>query len=333
MAARMKVIAVEEHFATPEAMDAWAGLPAQDHDDSTDIYMGPPGASLLDLADGRVQWMDRMGVDVQVLSMTTPGVVPLKAGPAVKLARQTNDLIAQTVRAHPGRFQGFATLATPDPQAAARELRRAVCELGLQGAMIFGRTGERNLDHPDNEPIFAAANELRAPLFVHPQLSQRRVRDALYSDLPAGFDFAIAAAGLGWHYETGVQLLRMVLAGVFDRYPNLQVILGHWGDLIVFYLDEIEVLPRLARAERRPISDYFREHVYVAPSGTLSLRYLKWAIEVLGVERILFALDYPFAPRSPGEAREFLEQASPSGAEREQIACRNWEGLVERIGS
>ena len=166
----MKVITVEEHFATPELMAVWEGLAPEQFDDTVMVYKGPTGVPLLELGDQRIAWMDQMGVDVQVLSVTTPGVQPVDPGAALELAVRSNDLLAETVRAHPDRFQGFALLPTPDPEAAAAELRRAVGELGLQGAIAFGRVRERNIDHPDNEPLLAAAAELKVPLFLHPQM-------------------------------------------------------------------------------------------------------------------------------------------------------------------
>lgn len=328
----MKVITVEEHLATPELMDAWSGLAPENYDDAIVLYEGPRGAALVDHGEARLRWMDEMGVDIQVLSLTTPGVQALEPEVAVEFARQTNDLIAATVRANPDRFQGMAALPTPDPVAAAEELRRAVGELGLLGAMTFGRTRDRNFDHPDNEPIFEAAAEVGAPLFIHPQISQGPVREALYSGLPGKFDLALAAPGLGWHFNAGVQVVRLILAGVFDRHPDLRIVLGHWGDLVAFYLEEIDVLTKIAGApEHRPISEYFKQHVYIAPSGTLSHRYLKWATEVIGADRLLFSLDYPFVPRVAGDVEAFLEGAPIGEVEREKLASRNWEELVAGI--
>ncbi len=329
---RTKIVALEEHLLTPGVVHAWAGLDARHRDDAVPYYYrGEIEERLLDLTDLRLQRMDEVGVEVQVLSLTTPGLQGLEPDLAVQLARQTNDLVAQVVRRNPERFQGFAVLPTPDPQAAADELRRAVGELGLRGAMVFGRTRERNFDHPDNEPIFAAANELRAPLYLHAQIPPRPVRDAYYSGLPGNFDLTLATVGAGWHYEAGLQFVRMVLAGVFDRHPHLQVILGHWGDMLLFYLEEVDKIPRLARADHRPISEYFKRHAYVTPSGVLSSRYLRWAIEVLGVDRLMFSLDYPFAPRSREDVTGFLEQAGLDHADQDKIAFANWESLAAQI--
>jgi hypothetical protein len=274
--------------------------------------------------------MDATGLDVQVLSLTAPGVQSLESGEAVALQAITNDLIAETVRLRPDRFQGFATLATPDPKAAARELERAVTKLGLNGAMLFGRTRERNLDHPDNWPIFEAASALRAPLYIHPQSPVPAVREALYSGFGDDVDSAFATFGLGWHYETGVQILRLVLAGVFDRFPDLQLITGHWGEVVLFYLERIDNMAGLAKL-RRPVSQYFREHLFVTPAGMWSERYLRWSIEVLGAERILFSSDYPYRFTPKGGARRFLDAADLSDRDRAAIVHGNWERLVSGI--
>lgn len=327
----MKVISVEEHLVTPELIEAWSDLDPS-YDGSSSRYGHPVDNSLLDCGDARISWMDRMGVDVQVLSVTTPGVQPLEPELAVRLARQTNDLIAEAIRDNPERFRGLTTLPTPDPRAAAAELRRGVCELGLDGGIVFGRTRDRYLDHPDNEPIFATAAELRAPLFVHPQRPRPPVMEEFYGDLPGRLGSVLAGPGLGWHFETGLQVVRMILAGVFDRNPDLQLVLGHWGDLILFYLDEIDVVGRLAGESGRPlVSDYVRRHIHVAPSGTLSKRYHGWATEVLGSDRLLLALDHPFVPREPGDVSSYLASLPIRDAERRGLASGNWEALVGMI--
>jgi predicted TIM-barrel fold metal-dependent hydrolase len=249
---------------------------------------------------------------------------------AVALQTETNNALAQWVQSSPDHFQGFATLATPAPERAAEELRRAVTALGLDGAMLFGRTRDRNLDHLDNWAIFAAAEELNAPLYLHPQSPPPAVRAAYYDGFNPTTNATFATHGLGWHYETGVQLLRMILAGVFDRFPELRVITGHWGEMLLFYLDRIDQLVGAAKLSRKP-SEYFRTNVFVTPSGILSQRYLRWTIEVLGADRILFATDYPFVPLPSGGARSFLANSDLAAADRNLVASGNWERLRAQI--
>jgi uncharacterized protein len=234
----MKLIALEEHFVTTGVLDAWSRLDPENADDTVKLFkIGEGQARLEDLSEERLRQMNDSGVDMQVLSLTTPATQNLAATEAVELAREANDLVAATVKRYPDRFQGFATLPTPDPIQAAYELQRAVDELGFKGAMLCGRTRERNLDHPDFAPIFEAAAELRVPLYIHPQIPQRSVREAYYSGFDDWTNLILATGGLGWHFETGVQFIRLILAGVFDCHPDLQIILGHWGEVVLFYLE------------------------------------------------------------------------------------------------
>ncbi len=203
----MRTIGTEEHFVTDEVVTAWSRLDPDASDDArASVPPGELGERLGEVGERRIAAMDEAGLEVQVISLTAPGLHSLPAADATRLQVETNDHIAELVRAHPDRFQGFATLAMPAPAAAAQELERAVTKLGLNGALLFGRTGDRNLDHPDNWPVFEAAASLRAPLYIHPQLPQPRVRAAIYSGFGDAIDNAFAAFGIGWHYETGVQL-------------------------------------------------------------------------------------------------------------------------------
>lgn len=327
----MHLIALEEHFVTPDVLAAWLALPPGQRDLAVDASdQGEVQQRLRDLGSARLRYMDGAGIAMQVLSLTAPGVQSLEPQLACRLARRSNDLVAATVRAHPDRFQGFATLPTPAPEAAAKELERAVCELGLHGAMLFGRTGERNLDDPVFWPVFDTAAALRAPLYLHPQSPVPAVRHAYYSGLGDAVDAAFATHGLGWHYETGVQLLRMILGGVFDKFPDLQIVTGHWGEVVLFYLERIAHLGDIAKLAR-PVADYFRTNVLVTPSGIYSQRYLRWAIEVLGIDRIMFSADYPYAGLEPDAARRFLDDSSLGENERAQIASGNWNRLCAGI--
>lgn len=325
----MKIVAVEEHFVTEDMLRRWSRLPARDRDDSLGLFPadGDVNRRLGDLSDDRITLMDQSGVDVQVLSLTTPGTQNLSTYDAYDAARRANDCVAEVVRSRPDRFQAFATLPTPVPQAGARELERAVEVLGCKGAMMFGRTRDRNADDDDYLVIYEAAAALRVPIYLHPQTPPHAVREAYYSGLEGGLDLQLATGGIGWHYEAGVQFLRMVLSGVFDRFPDLQVILGHWGELVLFYLERIDLLSKAAKHLQLPVADYFRRNVYVTPSGVFSPRYLSWAIEVLGAERVIFSTDYPYQFATDDGARAFLRDAGLSAQETAAIAHGNWERL------
>ena len=329
----MKLIALEEHFVTPAMHTAWSELGATEHDPNTDGFKAPPlKAKLDDFTGERLRQMDQSGVDVQVLSLSPPGVQNLAAADAVELARQTNDLLAAAVRQNPDRFEGFATLPTPHPEAAARELERAVTTLHFKGALLGGRTQGRNMDHPDFLPIFQAAAKLRVPLYLHPQTPSPAVREAYYSGYEDAFNLMFASYGWGWHIEAGIQAVRLILSGVFDRCPDLQIILGHWGEIVPFYLERIDVMSQQAKHLQRPIRDYVHQNFHVTPSGMFSPTYLAWAKQVMGVERILFSTDYPFIIAPGRGARDFVEQAALSAEEKEMVAHGNWEKLTAGAG-
>jgi predicted TIM-barrel fold metal-dependent hydrolase len=321
-----KLIAIEEHFLTPEIRTAWAAS-AIGHEGTGAFDRGEIETRLDDLGPQRLALMDESGVDVQVLSVTTPALHNLDPEPSVTLAQQTNDLVAATVAKYPTRFQGFATLPTASPEHVAAELERSVTQLGLKGAMLCGRTRDKNLDHADFRPMFKTAAALGVPLFIHPQIPQRAVRDVYYAGFGDPVDMAFAAFGLGWHYEAGIQFVRLVLAGVFDEYPTLQIVLGHWGEVVLFYLERMNSLGQLAKLQR-PIAEYFQQNLYVTPSGMWSQAYLQRSLEIVGPERILFSTDYPYQYKPGKPGRSFLQEAALSAEQKELFAHGNWERLT-----
>jgi uncharacterized protein len=325
----MKIIGVEEHFLTSAVRDAWSASSSAERDFGLGLHLGEIADRLDDLSDSRIRLMEASGVDMQVLSLTTPALHNLDPPQSVDLATRTNDLIAATVTRRPDRFEGFATLPTPSPRDAARELERAVVRLGLKGALLCGRTREKNIDHPDFLPIFETAASLHVPLYIHPQIPQQAVRDIYYSGFNEQVDLAFTTFGLGWHYESGIQFLRLILAGIFDRFPELQIILGHWGEVVLFYTERLSALNRVAKLQRS-VADYMRQNLYVTPSGMFSQPYLQRSIEVVGVDRILFSTDYPYQYRPESGARNFLEEAALSNESKQQIAHLNWERLSSR---
>jgi predicted TIM-barrel fold metal-dependent hydrolase len=325
----MKLIAIEEHFLTADIRAAWASS-AIGQEGTAAFDRGEIEARLDDLGQGRIALMDEGGVDVQVLSVTTPALHNLEPDESVVLAQRTNDLVAATIANHPTRFQGFATLPTAAPAQAALELERSVQQLGLSGAMLCGRTRDKNLDHPDFLPMFGTAARLGVPMFIHPQIPQRAVRDVYYSGFGDPIDTAFATFALGWHYEAGIQFIRLILAGVFDQYPDLQIILGHWGEVVLFYLERLNSLARVAKLQR-PIADYIRQNLYVTPSGMWSQPYLHRTLEIVGPERILFSTDYPYQYRPGGGARSFLQETALSEVEKALFAHGNWERLMQSV--
>ncbi|PZF72676.1 amidohydrolase family protein [Taibaiella soli] len=321
----MKIIAIEEHFLTPAVKKQWEQYADKD-DPTQNLHLGEIEQRLEDIGSTRLQLMDETGIDTQVLSLTSPSLHNL-GSESVALARQTNDYVAAIVQQAPDRFQGFAALPMAVHEAAAKELERAVSELGFKGAMLCGRTREKNLDHKDFWEVFARAEALGVPLFIHPQIPQKAVRDTYYSGFDDFTDLAFATFGLGWHYEAGIQFVRLILAKVFDRFPNLQIILGHWGEVILFYTERLASLSRAAKLER-PMIDYIRQNLYVTASGMYSPTYLQRSIDIVGSDRILFSSDYPYQYRPGNDARNFIESIALSDLDKEKFAYANWERLT-----
>lgn len=325
----MKIIALEEHFCNAAIEEAVGKRMPDLISKSVGAYPMPDSRSQEeDLGTDRLQHMDAMGIDVQVLSYTAPGLQVLEASEAVPLARDVNDQVAAAIAAHPDRFAGFATLPTSDPEAAAAELERAVHKLGFVGAMINGRTQDRFLDDPRFRPILAAAEALDVPLYLHPTIPSRAVQDAYYAGLDPDVSIHLATAGWGWHMETGIHALRLILAGVLDHYPRLQLILGHWGEMIPFYLARVDgYLSPISQHLQRRVSDYFLQQFYVTPSGMFTLPPFLLTLQIMGADRIMYAVDYPFVPGD--QARTFLETAPISPADKEKIAHGNAEKLLK----
>ncbi len=324
----MQIIGLEEHLVVPELLAAWSRLPGMQKSPGTGFGDDPLAQRLRDVGDRRLADMDAQGVDMQVLSLTTPGVQNLAPADAVAVAREANDALAEIVKHNPARFQAFAAIPTPEPDSAGEELERAVTRLGFRGAMLYGRTGTTNADDRRFDGLYATAARLHSPIYLHPQTPVVPVREAYYSGYGDEIDAMFANYGIGWYYETGIQLLRMIFSGVFDRHPGLQVIVGHWGELVLFYLEHTAVMQAMGLRLDRPLADYFRQNVWVTGSGLYSERYLRWSAEVVGLDRIMYSTDYPFRDTSGGKALAFLENAPLTEAEKAAIGSGNWERLM-----
>ena len=318
----MRVIALEEHFWTLAIAAAIGALRNPDAGPDS-----PLGADLADLGERRIAAMDASGIDLQVISHTTPGVQHLDAASAVPLAREANDVLAPAVRKHPDRFAGFATLPTSDPSAAADELERAVGELGFLGAMVNGHTAGRFLDDRAFAPLLERFEHLDVPLYMHPTEPVPAVREAYYEGFAPAVTWFLSAAAWGWHSETALHVLRMVLGGVFDRHPGLRVVIGHMGEMLPFMLQRIDdnLPPRATGLDRLP-SEYVLDHVHITNSGLFSVPPLMCALAVFGIERLLFSVDWPYAPNEEG--RRLLDEAPLSPDDLELFAHANAERVL-----
>ena len=327
----MRFIGLEEHFRTPEITAALGRLGPHQRDDSMHVLENAEKkAKLEDLGDERLRQMDLIGLDMMVLSVTTPSTQALPPEEAVRLSQQANDRLAATIKAHPDRYSGFATLPTPDPTAALEELERSVKELGLKGAMIHSRTGDRYLDKEEFRPILGKAAELGVPIYLHPEIAPRAVRALYYDGFSDDLSVGFACGGWGWHADTAVASLRLILSGVFDEFPSLNVILGHWGEMLTFYLDRAASLGRWTPNLKKSVPDYFRHNFYVTGSGIYSTPYLLRAIEVMGADRVMYSTDYPFQFH-PLMGRTFLENAPIAYEDKHKIAHQNAETLLKLV--
>ena len=329
----MRMITQEEHFVTPEFMEGPGhelGERARAAQDQSP--MAPITAhlvdQLLDLDDLRISDMDAAGIDVQVLSLNSPGVEQLDSSAAVTLAHQTNDYLWDAIQRHPNRLAGFATLPTAAPDIAASELDRTVRQYGFKGAVINGHIQGRYLDDPFFWPIFERAEALQVILYLHPTPPPPPVIQASYTgNFAPGVTAQLAASGWGWHIETAIHILRIILGGVFDRYPHLQLMIGHLGEALPFMLPRLDHnLPTQLTKLDRPIGAYLRENIYYTFSG---FNYIPNFLDLLfqvGVERIMFSADYPYS--SMLAAKNFLEQLPISPSDKNRIAHRNAERFL-----
>ncbi len=305
----MTIIAIEEHWTTPALKDALLALPKDRQDPSVALNeMGDNLVRLEDIGDGRIRAMDEQGIDIQILSVAPPATGPLDPSESVRLSRETNDLAAQAVGRHPDRLKAMATLPMADPGRVAEELERAA-GLGFVGAMVYGRTGERMLDDPAYDDLFATAARLGQPIFIHPQIPSSTIRDAAYSGFNDLTDLALATFGWGWHLEAALAALRLIARGTFDRHPDLQVVLGHWGELLLFWQDRVESISRVAGLERT-VSEVVRSNVFITSSGMFNPALLHHALEATSIDKLLFSTDYPFQKPSKSDIATFLGEFS-----------------------
>ena len=310
------VIALEEHYWDAEVSKTFESGEAR----SPELRR-----RLEDLGALRIKEMDEAGIDVQVLSHASPSTQRLDAATAVPLAKRANDRLHETVRAHPDRFAGFAALPTADPKAAADELERTVGKLGFKGAMVHGPTNGVFFDDKRFWPIFERAQALDVPLYLHPSMPVKAVVDAYYRDYLDRYP-QLQAAAWGYTVETATQGIRMVLSGVFEKYPGLKIILGHLGESLPFSAWRIDMC--LSRGgQPSTFRETFDRHFWITTSGNFCTPALMCCIMEMGVERILFSVDYPFVPNPPGT--KWMEDLPLSLEDRTKILSGNCKRLLK----
>jgi predicted TIM-barrel fold metal-dependent hydrolase len=239
-----------------------------------------------------------------------------------------NDELAASVAAHPKRLAGFATLALKDAVGAVAELERCVTRLGFRGALVDGTTEGLFLDDPRFLPVFEAAAQLGVPVYLHPAPPPETVKHAYFSGLPGELGHLLSIAGWGWHAETGLHTLRLIVSGLFDKVPGLQLIIGHMGEGLPYAMARSSGILSGPAKLQRPVAEYFKSNIHLTTSGYFTLPPLKCALEVVGIERMMFSVDYPFSPNTRGRA--FLDQAAGvlPAEDLEKLAHGNAERLL-----
>lgn len=314
-----QIIALEEHYLDPDIKAQFDALEA--------TKVPKIAERLDDVGDLRLREMDEAGIDIQVLSHGAPSVHKMTdAAAAVRLARQANDRLHAVCRAHPNRFAAFATIPTPDPKAAADELERCVTKLGFKGAMVHGLTNGVFFDDKRFWPIFERAQALDVPLYMHPSVPHPAVIEAYYKDYAKEFPMLLRA-GWGFTVETATQGIRLVLSGVFDAYPKTKIILGHLGESLPFMVARIDEALGRGKAGRKGFRDYFCEHFWITTSGFFSTPALLCCVMEMGVDRILFSVDYPFVDNPPGV--KWMEQVPLCAEDRVKILSGNVKRLLK----
>lgn len=308
----MRIVTLEEHISLPEMT---ARLPE-----------GPKSLQKPELADitgTRLKDMNENNIALQVLSVDSMGAQLLGADKSPAFAKGYNDLIAEKIKGYEDRFTAFAHLPMTAPDAAVGELERAVRTHGFKGAMIRGMTGDKFLDHPDFDPLLAKAEQLQVPVYIHPGIPHREVSKVYYSDLEGKINEALACYGWGWHAETAVQVLRLYIAGAFDRYPGLKVIIGHMG----------EMLPMMWERSSRAfpgLKEAFKKQLYITTSGFFTYPPLRLTLDTIGIDNILFSIDYPFSSLKTGV--DFLHSLPLTDDQKKKIAHVNADKLLHLNG-
>jgi 2,3-dihydroxybenzoate decarboxylase/5-carboxyvanillate decarboxylase len=332
----LRRVATEEAFSIPEVAEALRRV-SRAPGNSLDLYLlrsiydspaDTPGGrlrtALLDLEGVRMQEMDANGVAVHLLSLTAPGVQMFDADEAVDLAILANDRLAEVIGRHPDRFAGLASFAPQAPRRAAQEMERAIGRLKLNGFIVNSHTNSEYLDDPKFWPILEAAEALDSCIYIHP----RAPSDGM--DVPFR-QYGMDGALWGYGMETGTHAVRLILGGVFDRFPKLRICLGHMGEAVHFWLWRLDFMAermqaggRLAKLQLKP-SEYFKRNFVITTSGQESHAALDYSLNVLGPDNVLWAIDYPYQPTSPAVA--FMDSATVS----DEVKARLYHGNAERI--
>ena len=313
-----RVVALEEHYIDTDLAQLLYGT-RQDN-------LSELETRLLDVGGLRLEEMDEAGIDLQVLSHGAPGCQQLDPETAVRMSRQTNDRLHLVVQGNPARFAAFGILPTPDPAAAADELERVVTRLGFKGAMLHGLTHGRFIDDKRFWPIFERAEALDVPLYLHPAYPSPAVAEVYYNDYSREFPELLGPA-LGFTVETATQGVRLVLSGAFEKYPHLKFIIGHLGEGLPYLLWRIDESLSRSGNSRVAFRETFCKHFWLTTSGNFSDSALTCAITEMGINRILFSVDWPYVDNRLGTT--WLSTSALSEEDKSKIFAGNAASLLK----
>jgi hypothetical protein len=319
----MKTITLEEHFVTTDFLRATGAL-----GEDTPSEIARMREKLLDLGEVRLRAMDEGGVSLQVLSLAAHGLDELTAQNANAVLAGVHDEAAEAVRAHPDRFAAFATPGLRNVPEAIKEMERAIGQLRFKGVLIDGTIDAKFLDNPEFFPLLEAIQSLDVPLYLHPAPPPQAVDDIYYGGLPGSTGFLLSIAGWGWHSETAIHVLRLILSGVLDRLPKLQIIIGHMGEGLPFALARSNaVLSPAAKHLKRTVAETFAQQVSITTSGYFTRPPFECARAVVGLDRMMYSVDYPFSPTTNGQ--KFLDSLELNDIDRAALTHGNAERILK----
>lgn len=330
----MKSINFEEHFVLKEVQEQMSqiiqpsenGVPLKTMLEALEHQTGFTNEDEINQHEQRIKFMDEQNVQMQVLSYGNGSPSLLSGDKAIELCRYTNDTLKKYIVQNPDRFLGFATLLINEPQAATEEFKRCVNELNFKGALIFGRPNGKFLDSPEYHTIFETAEALDVPIYLHPapisdEAYQSYYQSDQYSDATAG---SFACFGYGWHVD--VHAMRIILSGIMDKYPNLKMIIGHWGEFTPFFYERMDETIYAPNLKHKP-SHYFKNNFFITPSGMLTKPQFEMVKNAVGVDHILYSADYPYI--QPEELGTFLDELDLTTEEKEKISFKNAQKLLK----
>jgi predicted TIM-barrel fold metal-dependent hydrolase len=332
----MNSITFEEHFVLKEVQQQMGdalkpspnGVPLNAMLEALEKETGFSNEDEITNHDQRIKFMDEQDVQMQVLSYGNGSPSLLKGEKAIELCQYTNDRLKQYIDEHSDRFLGFATLPINEPEAAATELKRCINELGFKGALIFGRPNGKFLDNPEFDVIFETAEQLDVPIYLHPapisdEAYQAYYQSDNYSDATAA---TFASFGYGWHIDVGIHAMRLVLSGLFDRHPNLSMIIGHWGEFTPFFYERMDDIIHAPHLDHNP-SYYFKTNFYITPSGMLTKPHFDMVKNAVGIDHILYSADYPYV--KPENLGTFLAELGLTSEEQDKVNYKNAQKLLK----